>query len=394
MKTLQTICTLIFLPSFILLLGSCASTHKMIQRGQYDAAIAKSKKRLLKKKQKQQDVLALEEAFRKATDRDMNEVLKKAESQNIEDLEDVLNIAYKVKRRQEKIEPLLPLTSDKEGYNARFQFVKIGEIIDDLEQRLFDRYTEEGKSLIAQGKTGNKAAARKSYDYFSKAQKLVDHPAIQQYQDSAYHYGVTRISVDITNVSNAWIGQYLEDYMHLDLQTMNSFWTNYYLDPGNEIMDYRVDAVIQSVDISPERMNERIYQDRREIEEGWAYVLDDNGNVAKDSLGNDIKVPKKIWVAADVIELLQEKELYIRGALDVFDVEGRLVDSRPFEVLEEFAHYSSTFRGDRRALSRESKRKIGDRPITFPNDQQMIIAAIKKLSPAIHDQLRKRRWAI
>ena len=190
------------------------------------------------------------------------------------------------------------------------------------------------------------------------------------------------------------MGHYLDDYMHLDVYSMNSFWTEYFLDPAEEHMDYKAEAVIQSIDISPEHLNEKIYQDRREIEDGFEYVLDQNGNVLKDSLGNDVKVTRKIWVTADIIELLQQKDLYIRGALDIFNAEGVIVDSRPFEVVEEFEHYSSTFRGDRRALSKESKRKIGSYPIAFPNDQAMVIAAIEKLSPAIHNQIQSKHWVL
>ena len=305
-------------------------------------------------------------------------------------MEEVLSLAYEVKRRQQKLEPLLPLVSDKEGYQATFQFVKIEEIIDDIEQKLYSRYIQYGKDLILTARTGNKDDARQAYTFFKKALRIQDYPSLEKYIDTAYYYGKTRIWVDITNVSGDWIGQYIDDYLNLDIRSMNSFWTEFTLDPDRDI-DYKVETVIHSVDISPERSSERIYEDRKEIEDGFEYVLDENGNVLKDSTGNDVKTPRKIWIAAEVLEVLQEKDLYIRGSVDVFDVEGRLVDTRPFEVYEEFEHHSSTFRGDRRALSSKSKRKIGNSPIPFPDDRQMLIEALRNLSPAIMNELRRSR---
>ena len=181
MKTVHTLLAKSILLSFIIWMGSCSSTQKLIHQGRYDAAIAKSRRKLLKKNQKQKHVLALEEAFTKATDRDMNDVLAKLESNKIHDLEKILGIAYGIQNRQDRVEPLLPLASDKEGYTASFQFVKIGEIIDELEQKLFERYTEEGKQLLASGRMGNKSSARSAYDYFRKAKRLTDHPAINQF---------------------------------------------------------------------------------------------------------------------------------------------------------------------------------------------------------------------
>ena len=48
----------------------------------------------------------------------------------------------------------------------------------------------------------------------------------------------------------------------------------------------------RTIDISPEQINEKQIIREKVIKDGFDYVLDKRGNVAKDSLGNDIKVDK------------------------------------------------------------------------------------------------------
>ena len=75
MKTLSTKTKVLILLSIACAMGSCVSTEKLIREGRYESAINRSHQKLNKGKQKQKHVLAMEEAFRKATDRDMKEVL-------------------------------------------------------------------------------------------------------------------------------------------------------------------------------------------------------------------------------------------------------------------------------------------------------------------------------
>ena len=49
------------------------------------------------------------------------------------------------------------------------------------------------------------------------------------------------------------------------------------------------------------------YKGEKNIKDGFTYVLDTNGNVMKDSLGNDIKVDKIVKISAKKIEFEQTK---------------------------------------------------------------------------------------
>ncbi|MCS7035910.1 MAG: hypothetical protein NZM41_04525, partial [Saprospiraceae bacterium] len=94
---------------------------------------------------------------------------------------------------------------------------------------------------------------------------------------------------------------------------------------------------------------------------------------------------------ADVVEVLQTKAVRLGGLLDIRDDRGIRLFSRPMTAEVLFENYASTFRGDRRALSKESRARIGNTPMPFPADADMLLQAAERLKPQIRDELRSNR---
>ena len=115
--------------TFLLLfvLSSCTSPQKLVESGNYDDAVYLAVKRLSgKKNKKEKYVLALEEAFQKATVRDMR-LAERLKREGLPENWPKINDAYRrIRNRQERVAPLLPLIS-KEGIRADFRFVKVDE---------------------------------------------------------------------------------------------------------------------------------------------------------------------------------------------------------------------------------------------------------------------------
>src|SRR5690242_14483945 len=99
----------------IVMLNACASADKMLERGDYDSLINLAAKKLSGKKKKDEYVRALESGFEKITRRNMATIESLKNSNNPEDWEDIIAIARDIQRRQDKIEPFLPLISES-GY--------------------------------------------------------------------------------------------------------------------------------------------------------------------------------------------------------------------------------------------------------------------------------------
>ena len=149
---------------------------------------------------------------------------------------------------------------------------------------------------------------------------------------------------------------------------------------------------ITNIEVTPSLVKEREYREEKEIKDGFEYILDENGNVMKDSLGNDIKVDRYVEIQAWVLETFQQKMANVSGQLEFYDTRtNELIDRKTLVADAIFENYASTFEGDRRALSRESKRRIGNRPLPFPTNEALLYDAAQSLKPIIKEKLSRTR---
>jgi hypothetical protein len=112
----------------------------------------------------------------------------------------------------------------------------------------------------------------------------------------------------------------------------------------------------------------------------------------KYSLGNDIKTPRMVIIRADILEVFQSKATRIAGSLEIRNHNGQnLLETCEVSTEVLFENYASTFRGDERALTPDSKARIGNRPLPFPRDEDMLTQAADRLKPEVKDELRSSR---
>ena len=112
----------------IVMLSACASADKMLDRGDYDGLINLATNKLSGKKKKDEYVRALEQGFEKINQRDLATIESLKNSNDAEDWEEIIRVAHGIDRRQDKIEPLLPLVSVS-GHHAKFTFIRTDNII-------------------------------------------------------------------------------------------------------------------------------------------------------------------------------------------------------------------------------------------------------------------------
>ncbi len=210
--------------------------------------------------------------------------------------------------------------------------------------------------------------------------------------DEALDLGRTHVLIGVENASGAFIpGRFNEIITSIDVTMLNSRWKVFHVDenyPGH--FDYKATFKITGLDVSPEREYIERYTDEKEVKDGWRYVLDENGNVAKDTLGNDIKEDNWVIVRANVVEIHREKGAIVRGQLEYTNtLTGDVIRSIPVNVESVFEDYASTFNGDRRALCDRSRRRLKDRPLPFPPDHAMIIEASEELKAILADKLSR-----
>ena len=385
--------TMTVLLAMVIFLSSCTNTKKLVEQGRYDEAVEFATNKLAgKKKKKEKYVTLLENAFDKATARDMKRIAKlERKDGNWDKIVDIYRV---IRERQEMVEPLLPLIG-KKGYHASFRFVKV----DDLELAAMKKsanfHYQDGLDLLSDAERGSKIAARKAYEAFRCSEKYFEnYKDVVSLKRKARELGITHFVFEMKNNAQVLLPQEFENtVLQMGVADLNTGWNRFHLtQPNNVVADFKVIMSLNDIDVSPERIKEREYVDVREIEDGFEYVLDQNGNVLKDTLGNDVTIPRKVLIEARVLEVFQSKAAIVGGHLEYYDMQtNELMKTMPVSVEAVFENYASKFRGDRRALTNISKRRCDTRPIPFPTDEELLLDAAETLKPLVRSKISSSR---
>jgi hypothetical protein len=377
------------------LLTSCASADKMLDRGDYDGLINLAARKLAGKKKKEAYVIALEEGVQKVTQLNMARIEALRLTNSAEAWEDIVSIAKKIQNRQDKISPLLPLISEN-GYKAEFTFVRTGQIISEAKSTAVNLYEKRLVDMVTSARQGNKASARNAYNLIDHIRSIGNEYTYRQdLRDEMRHLGINKIFVSVENKSHTFMPVgFEEELLALDYGRIGGSWDRFYtrLDE-NENIDYHVILEILDVRVGGEEWAEKHFPVSKEIVDGWEYVLDENGNVAKDSLGNDIKRDRIVHINATVVEMIQSKRALVSTRLEVVNVQnGARTFSRRLEIEDSFSHVARNIFGDERALEPNQRQRI--LPVGFPSDASLIWNAFQGLKPKLHSEMRRANYTI
>jgi hypothetical protein len=185
--------------------------------------------------------------------------------------------------------------------------------------------------------------------------------------------------------------------MAFGVTDFNSEWVEFHTtNPSNNTYyDYFTVVNLKKIEVSPERAQQKDSMESKEIEDGWEYILDDNGNVVKDSEGNDIKIPKIRTISCTLIETHQYKAAKLEGEIELVQNEPRKVIKQvPIGAESIFEHISARAIGDVNALSDESKELLKNTSVPFPHDLDLIIDGAETLKKSIRDGLGDLRRLI
>jgi len=309
---------LLFVAVALLTMQSCASAERLVERGDYDRAIQLAQKRLTGKDRKNPKlVLAAEEAFAKVNARELREIDRLKDSSDPAAWGRINTLYRNIRQRQDALRPLLPLT-DKNGYTATFAFVDTNREEQESRNKAADYHYGEGTRLLQLAERGDKPAARQAHRELEESLRYYkNYKDAATLQRKAHELGISHILVNVENNAPVVVPVGFERRLReLNVNNLNSFWQQYHLEANpRQAYDYQMKLRITQIAVSPEVVRERQYTDTREITDGWEYVLDSRGNVTKDSLGNDIKIPRKVTIAAQVLEVFQQKEARVEGVL-------------------------------------------------------------------------------
>ncbi|MCK7591220.1 hypothetical protein M0G43_11595 [Subsaxibacter sp. CAU 1640] len=360
-----------------LLLASCSSKkqiEKALHSGNYDLAIEDALRKLENNKdkaRKQDFVIMLEDAYYKAVDRDLNTINHLKKDGNPENFKAIYERYLDMNARQEAIKPVLPLQIGGKVLNLKFRDYS-NDIIASR-NNLADYMYKKGLALLD---SDNKFDIRESYEIFRYIERIYpNYEDTRSLMEEAYQLGRDFVIVTIENQTNQIIPQRLEDdLLNFDTYGLNQFWTVYHANFDNEIdYDYAMQLQLKRINISADELHEKQLLKEKRIVDGWKYLLDEDGNVAKDSLGNDIKVDNIINVKARYFEFNQFKSTQVIGNVVYIDLKhNQTLDAFAIDSQFIFENRYATVRGDKRALDRNELDLLNGRHIFFPSDAQMV----------------------
>jgi len=374
-------------------LAACINTQKLINSGRYDEAISNSVQKLRKNKTKEKEILNLEEAFAKAQKRDLDRINFLRKEGNPTNSVEIYRLYEYMDLRQKRIQPLLPLYLQDRQVN--FNFLNIDDEIIAAKREAAGYLYSHAMSLLEKP---DKMSARQAFDELNELKGLFpNYRDVDERTREAWHRGMNWITFRVENNSlNLIPSEFAYELRHTDLWPSEGKWFRFLgeNDPDS-IADFTVVVNLKMVDVGPEQIKEVHYEETKEIQTGEKNLLDEKGNVVKDTAGNPIKVPILKEVSAYIIETQQTKVAMLGGSVEFYDIpRNRFVRSDPFSIQAIFEHYSATFQGNKEALKEETKRKIGNRPVPFPSDFGMIMDGAMRLQPIVIDIIRNNSWVL
>lgn len=374
----KTTLLLLFISFVTLSCNSLKTTEKALNTGDYEKAIALSIKKLAKNKYKAKNqpyVITLQNAFFKATNRDLEKIDYLKKEANSANLEAIYTLYHRLKNRQEKIKPLLPLTDVSTGKIVDFNLVNYDTNIIEAKENYADYLYQKGVRLLNTGYQ-NKMNYRNSYTVFTKLNKISpNYKNTNDLQKQAHLKGTDYIFVSLNNQTNQIIPRRLEaDLLALDTYGLNNLWTVYHAEKNSLVKyDFDVELNLRSIVISPEKIHEKEIIKEKQIKDGFKYLKDNKGGYVKDSLGVKIKVDNFRTIRCRLYRFTQFKSSKVSGVVKYFDNStDQLLESFPIESEFIFEHIYANYDGDRRALDDVFFNLTKLKSVHFPSNEQMV----------------------
>jgi hypothetical protein len=350
----------------VTVLMSCHGAQKSMQKGQYDVAITKAIKKLQRKPNDPENLQVLELSFNKAVDQD-NRKIEFLKKEGKPDSWDLINAIYvRLSNRQEKVSRLVNIPNGIEikNYDA--------DIIGSKEKAA-EYYYVHAEQLLS---NNDRKDARSAYAELGKVKSYYSNfRDVDALMIQAKELGTSNVLFEMKNITGVPLPpEFEKELKKISLTDLNNNWLRYFNEKQSDLyFDYTILVNMKIITVSPETEKQILYEEKKNVRDGWKYDLDESGNVKKDSLGNDIKLPKYKNISCKVVEKHQSKRAVISGSIDYIDNRtNEIIKTDPITAETVWQHRSGIANGDVNALKPETKKIIGIPPANFPRDFDML----------------------
>ena len=362
----------ILISSLLLISFGCSPIKKInnnVVSGEFDKAINKTiseLKKIKNKKKKIQYELILKDIYNRAVVNSKDKISRFKKDGNPEFFDDIYFEYDKLIKRQNKLKNLSSerLNFDFENYDS--------ELIN-FRYKTSDYFLKISNSFIS---NNNKFDYRKAYNYLTVIESInPNYLDTRSLIKLCLVKGKDYILLNVLNESKSVLFEDLEkDILNIKGYDLNSTWKSFFTknDSFEGTYDFYIDLAFKSFIISPERLVQKEGFSEKNIVDGLTYKLDDEGNVMKDSLGNDIKVDKLIKISVKSIESIQSKSAKVLAEIRFIDKKKNIIEKFPLESEFWFRNRFLEYDGDKRVLTKEQVKLSKNRFMPFPPDEVLI----------------------
>jgi hypothetical protein len=374
---------------FVIILSSCNTAKYHFKHGEYHLATIEAVKKLRKKPQHEKAADVLKKAFPLANDQEQSRI-KFLKQQGTPDVWDEVFVLYsRLKERQDFVKTVLPVRYASGTIN--FTMIDYDKEILAAKQNAAEYYYAHGQKLLEKN---DRFAAREAFYEFQQVKRYYkDYKDIDKLIIRAREMGISHVFVTVEdNTIFKLPNSFKKSLVPKDLTPLNSEWVMYGDEPKEKFYHYRTSIKLNNILISPAQVNEKQYTESKEVQDGWDYVLDGNGNVMKDSLGNDIKTPKMVTISCIVTETTQRREVSLAGTITYIDLTtNQVIREVPIIAEHFFENVFALANGDFNALPDRVHELLKNKPVSIPLDFDMIFAAGDVLQGVVKKALLDHR---
>jgi hypothetical protein len=374
-----------------IILSGCGSSKKQLEKGNYDAAIDRAVKELRRDPDDEKQIAILSQSYKVVNELD-NERIRFLKMEGRPNNWDEIYLIYKaLNDRQSLVRTVTPLRSKSQTVD--FPYVDYVPEMVNAKRKAAEFYFAHGTELM---KTNIKENYRQAFAEFVRAKNYVgDYEGIDNKIQEAKYLGMSRVFVSVQNTSIIkFPKEFEQDLLALDLPSLNSEWVEYHTQNlnANTQFDYFVNVNVKNIAVSPDGTMQKDTVIKRDVEDGFAYVLDKKGNVMRDSLGNDIKQKKYKTIQCALIETIQSKACRIDGDVEVIQMNpNKVLKKDPIGAQSGFENVSSRALGDVQALTPKQLERTKSSIVPFPTDIEMVIRCSESLKMAIRGAIQNNR---
>jgi hypothetical protein len=340
--------------------------------------------------------MEMDRAYKLANERDIERIKYLTMENNPDNYDEIFSKYHMLKERQRQVRTVTPLNVEGKSFN--YEYIDYDAEMIAAKRKAADYFYNNGKGLLENAL--QKEDYRNAYYQLMKASEYSggQFPNIDELIFEAHMKGISRVIVEVANQSPLQLPpQVEEDLISFDTRGLSSEWVEYHFKHLDEEAnyDYAIMVKIMSIMVSPDEVKDTDHVYNKKIADGFDYVLDGNGNVMKDTAGNDIKLQKYKDITCTLVETEQFKSVEIRGEVEMLSMEPQmLMHKEPFGAANQFEHASARSIGDEGALTEEALKKAQQEKIPFPSDVEMVMMCTETVKPAIRNAIYANRQLI